>query len=303
MPRYVYVLISGEDDNYAAMCLVSATSVRAIDPDAQITILSDVVTQAMLRRRKDPLLDLADEVLVSAPMEAPPYHASRFLKTTMLQRLGSDFIFLDVDTIVVRPIAHRLSELFSMQMALDRCPQYPNPGFPDYLVEHFPNLGWKYPTQHYYNSGVMVVRADDASQRLFEEWHRRWQLYLSYGLPYDQPAFNSSMEAVGVSVGCLPMQYNAVVHVNEAFRRRARVLHFFGTGYELDPNTEYARLLAAARSGQKITPEQIAKAVHRRWPLVGSGSICRQLQVGNFGEAWKIYWNRRAAGLTSSKLF
>ncbi len=291
MTRYAYVLISEESDNYAAMCLVSALSVRGVDSDAKITILSNAKTLALLKRRRHPLLELVDEVLIF-PLEAPPLHQSRVLKTSLLQRLESDFIFLDVDTVLVRPIAHRLALPYSLQMTLNRVETRPIIGFPNNMIAHYQALGWEWPTPRYFNSGVIFVKAGTESERLFEEWHRRWRLSLSLGLHQDQPALNSSLAALQVPVGRLPVSYNAMVCVDEALRRRAKILHFFAEGHNLEPDVEYARLVAAARAGQRLTPERIQAAMNRRWPLVHPTSIRRQLQVGNWGEAGKLCLQR-----------
>jgi hypothetical protein len=181
-------------------------------------------------------------------------------------------------------------------MALDRVPSRPAIGFPKNMIAHYQALGWEWPTPRYYNSGVIFVKADAHSERLFEEWHRRWRLSLSLNLHQDQPALNSSLAALQTPVGCLPTAYNAMVRVDETLRHKAKVLHFFAEGHHLEPNVEYARLVAAAGTGQPPTPQQIRAAMLRRWPLVHPTSIRRQLQVGNWAEAWKL-WKQRIDGI------
>lgn len=294
MTRYVYVLISHENSSYAAMCLISALSVRRVDASARITVLSDHLTLAMLRHHKHQLLEVADEVL-DCSVEESPVRTSRIIKTTMLQRLQSDFIFLDVDTVIMRPIAPKLLEPYSLQMALDRSLQYPKPCFPDWLDPHYEQLGWACPTSRYYNSGVMMVRANEAARQLFEEWHRRWREFLVTGLHYDQPALNSSIDSLGVSVGILPIRYNAMVRVDEAFRWKARVLHFFAEGSRVDEGTEYGRLITAVISGRTLTAEAVRQAVSRRWPLVEADAVRRHLKIGSFQGAWFYYRKRYQA--------
>ncbi len=298
---YVYVLISGERDNYAAMCLISAVSVRGTDPSAKITILSNAETLALLKRDRHPLLDVADEVLAPT-LRGLPVHQSRYLKTTLLQHLGGDFIFLDVDTVLIRPIAHRLTLPHSLQMVLDRTEARPAVGFPRNMIAHYERLGWEWPPRHYYNSGVIFVKASADSARLFEEWHRRWRLSLSAGKYQDQPALNSSIMALQMPVARLPVSYNAMVRVDETFRRGAKVLHFFAEEHNLEPGVEYASLVAAARDGQLLTPKKIRDALCRRWPLVHPTSIRRQLQVGNLNEAWKLCLQRLKASRAARSL-
>ena len=280
MTCYAYILVSHENNNYAAMCLISALSVRGVDPEAQIIVLSDGPTVAMLKQAKHQLLEVADEVR-DCQVNEPPKIASRILKTTMLQRLQCDFIFLDVDTIVVKPIAERLSLPESLQLVPDRNALYPVPGFPEWVTPYYKELDWVYPTRSYFNSGVMFVRANQATEQLFEEWHTRWRAFTKLGKHYDQPALNSAIEATQIRVKTLPVQYNAMVRVDESYRWRARILHFFAEGNSLDAGTEYAALAAYIESGQKLTAEQIRAAIQRRWPLVEPWSLKRHIKAGS----------------------
>ncbi len=257
------------------MCLISALSVRGADPQAEITVFSDKATLARLERSRHQLLQVADE-FVDCPMEGTPSRTSRSIKTTLLQRLQSDLVYLDVDTVVLQPIADRLEEPYSIQLAPDRTPGIAEPCFPVWYAPQFERFGWPWPTAHYYNSGVMLVRADQASEKLFEEWHRRWRQFLSSGLCYDQPALNSSIHVLGTPVGLLPASYNAMVRVDDSLRQGAKVLHFFSEGYHISAGgnakgTQYMQLIAAAASGHRLKEEQVYEAVQTAEPLVAAG--------------------------------
>lgn len=289
MTRYAYVLTSPKNSAHPAMCLISALSVRGIDPQAKITVFSDKATLAKLRRSRHQLLEVADEFR-ECPVEGTPSRTSRSIKTTLLQRLQSDFIYLDADTIVLQPIADRLEDPHSIQLALDRAPGVSDPCFPVWFAPQFDLFGWPWPTTCYYNSGVMIVRADTASEELFEEWHHRWRQFLSCGLYYDQPALNSSIHALAMPVGLLQASYNAMVRVDDSLRQGAKVLHFFSEGHYGNAannakGTQYMQLIAAAASGQRLWAERISEAVQTAEPLVAAGEV-RCGRVTRLREAW-----------------
>src|SRR5438046_2784323 len=144
MARYVYVLVSGEINRYATLCFLSALSVRGVDPDARITLLTDESTATALRAASHRLLPLIDDV-AAVREEGSPKLISRVLKTTMLQRVRESFIFLDVDTLAVAPLADQMRASASLQLALDRFPNYPEPGFPTWVEPLYVKLGWRHP--------------------------------------------------------------------------------------------------------------------------------------------------------------
>src|SRR5437879_4506071 len=120
MARYVYVLVSGEVNRYATMCYLSALSVRGVDAAARITLLTDEPTASALRAASHRLLPLIDDVRPAREEGSSQKLISRILKTTMLQRLQEPFIFLDVDTLAIAPLADRSDRSPSLQLALDR---------------------------------------------------------------------------------------------------------------------------------------------------------------------------------------
>ena len=281
MARYVYVLVSSEVDRYAAMCYLSAASVRYADSSARFTLLTNTETDRWLAKGNHKLSQVIDQVQV-VPIEAGNVVASRVLKTTMLQRVQEDFIFLDTDTVMLKPISHRLNETAALAMAEDRFPRHPKPEFPDWVIPLYKQLGWECPTRQYFNSGVMVVRNNADSQRLFENWHERWKTYHKQtGKTHDQPALNSVIHSLNIPVETLPLKFNAMVRVDELYRWQAHVLHFFAEKYALDAGTEYENLVARVQAGEFVSGMDIDQAMRKRVPLVEPDSAMRCLKAGN----------------------
>jgi len=231
--------------------------------------------------------------LTPVKVQGEAHYASRFLKTTMLQHVREDFIFLDGDTLAVRPFADPLREPHSLQMALDPMRNQADHNFPNWVIPHYQRLGWRWPTARYFNSGVMFVRQGVSSEKLFEDWHHRWQEFFgATGKTNDQPALNSAINAGDFPVATLSVRYNAMVRANESYRWGARLLHFFADQYnaESDSGSEYQKLINRLGADENVTFAQIQAAMTRWLPLVEPRSWRRHLKAGNpLGALWSWY--------------
>src|SRR6187549_1140648 len=98
-----YVLASTGRDDYSAMAAVSAHCVRRLHANAHIHLLCDEATEPALREHAAPVLALVDRVHRIETGMPTPVLRSRFVKTSMRRHIEGDFIFIDVDTMPVRP--------------------------------------------------------------------------------------------------------------------------------------------------------------------------------------------------------
>ena len=106
--KLLYILVSGPEDVYLEQAFVSASSCARHNPGAAMTLLTDKAT-ADGWLYKNPLsaafTALFSEVLV-APLDPsiPAMKRSRLLKTGMREYVKGDFLFIDADTVVARPL-------------------------------------------------------------------------------------------------------------------------------------------------------------------------------------------------------
>lgn len=111
--KIVYVLVSHLNDTYAEQCYLSIRSLRKMHPSAYITIVTDNATRDELAGVRKELTRMADDVVVvDFDDDVTPVVRSRLLKTTLRRRIEGDFLFLDCDTICVKPL-NELNELLS----------------------------------------------------------------------------------------------------------------------------------------------------------------------------------------------
>src|SRR4051794_6327628 len=103
LPRVVYVLTDDELGPYADMAFVSASSVRTLHPELERCLVTDKATAARLETSDRALLDLFHIVHVVPDVVGSAKERSRELKTRLRQELSGEFLYLDVDTVPIRP--------------------------------------------------------------------------------------------------------------------------------------------------------------------------------------------------------
>jgi Nucleotide-diphospho-sugar transferase len=287
LPRVVYVLTDDELGPYADMAFVSASAVRAVHPELERCLLTDAATAARLQAADRPLLDLFQTVHVVPDVVGSAKERSRELKTRLRQELSGELLYLDVDTVPIRPFTDLARFEGDVLAAYDRVAQHPEPHIPHWWKPLYRKLGWVYPPERYLNNGVMYLRDTPAVHELSRDWHRRWRASVVAGCANDQPAFNAAAHELGIQVGILPVPYNAMVTVAPRFARGARILHFYASEFpsreRADTLLEY--LVAHRRATGTVDFEAIARARRRNYPWMVTEGIRRNLETGHYLDA------------------
>lgn len=226
--KFVYVLVSGENDFYAEQAAVSMHSLRRHNPDSHIVLMTDVNTLNLLVGNRSLVKNYVNEfVTVETPSEFTPKERSRFLKTFIRQNIEGDFLFLDCDTVIAGDLSV-CEELDCEIGAVLDCHQITskNGQFLKYLaitkrtVEEY---------DHYFNAGVLFVRDTDNARKFYEEWHILWSESRSqYGITFDQPAFALADAACGHLVREIDGRFNCQIVLPGAKRYLfdALVIHY-----------------------------------------------------------------------------
>lgn len=225
-----YVLVADGWDRHAQMMFLSATSLRLHEPQARVTLVTDAETRASLEKSAASLLTLVDAVAV-ADSPVPDRRLRAFhLKTAFRRYVDGDVLYLDGDTLVLRPVRDVADLDAEIGAVLDF--NHDGEWFPPQLEGPYRRLGWTYPLPYYFNSGVLWLRDTPAVRRFSEEWTRRWFLLVEEGMPGDQEAFVTALYAQPVTWRRLPNAFNAITVKRNYRFREARVLHFFGSADE-----------------------------------------------------------------------
>lgn len=203
-------------------------AIKRLHPEAHISVLCDDVSASHLHPIDAyPILELADNVDVVPCPYAQVRERNRFVKTSMRSRLKGDFLYLDADTIPIRPLDSIFQVVSNVGGVLEFNKSVDEHFFPEAWNELYACLGWKYPTSVYVNGGVLMFRDTPQAHRFGEEWHRRWIQSRDAGVSSDQPSLNSALFESGVDVTLLSNADNAMVLMEPWRFRGCRVAHFF----------------------------------------------------------------------------
>lgn len=234
MSRYslqvCYVLVARGWDRHAQMMWLSVQSLRRHEPRASVTLLTDPATRAALEGDGRRLLDAVDHIVAAESEGDSPRLRAFFLKTAIRRHVTGDVLYLDGDTLVIRPLSDVLDIDSDVAAATDF--NHTKPWFPPQLREPFTALEFEYPLPYYFNSGVLLLRDSPSVRAFADEWTRRWRLLSARAGMTDQDAFVSALYASNVRWTMLPAAFNAITVKRNYRFRQARVLHFFGSADE-----------------------------------------------------------------------
>lgn len=234
--KICYVVTSSTWDIYSQMFYISASAVKRLYPKAHVVLVTDPPGAAFAKREDYPLARLLDEV-IEVPCEptTDSMIRSRFLKTNLRNLLQGEFLFLDADTLPIRPFEQIFEAQGDMAAADDRNRDCPKPHIPTSFIEPlYRQVGWSVDLKNYYNTGVIFFRDSPQCHDLCGEWHKRWLLSCGNGVYYDQPAFNSAVNEIGADISLLHPSFNAMVDADPKLAHGAKILHFYSQARYFD---------------------------------------------------------------------
>lgn len=229
-PSVVYVVVAPAPGSFWTWATISARMVRHLHPETPIILATDRQTQTALSDHDHPLLKAVDRVVVSDAADADIRTRSRRVKTAIRQLVDGDLLFLDADTVPIEPFLD-LADTPADFAAV------PEAGTLRLIEKWYPGacaeLGWGCPTEHYFNSGVFLLRDTEVGRRLGAEWAARWERWSDHdksGKNADQPALNAALVDLGVSVSHLSERYNVMIGLNSRVSvPDPRIFHFFAS--------------------------------------------------------------------------
>jgi hypothetical protein len=197
---FVYVA-TGE--GYLKEALLSASSLRAVMPNASICLITDVTSPMPS--------GLFDTVRLETEVCRNPIDKLRSIDCPY-ERV----IFLDTDTYVCGD----LSELFDLLDRFDLALLQENHRGWDYTLAGVPS---SFPE---YNTGVIVFRRSAAVRSLFETWRKNYdELRQSQELRNDQPAFRQALYFSELRVATLPSEFHFLGNVPNYAMWEIRLVH------------------------------------------------------------------------------
>lgn len=279
LPTICFVLAAKDLGLYADMAAVAALAVRRLHPQARIILVTDEPTARAIDHGSHALGNIANEIIVQPTGTDDPIVSSRRLRTVLRQLVKGDYLYLDNDAIAVRPLDREWPEGADLALARDRNLRGVPPGALPDNEKLRAKLGWEFPPDHYFNSGVIFVRDTAATHAFYAEWHRRWQQTLSLGIWKDQPSLNSAIAAGFATVSILPDRDNWATHSTAMLRGRARIFHFWASAHdgEIPTVTLLGHLIARFQRDGVLDEAAIARAARDNFPWMNNNVELKRL--------------------------
>ena len=234
IPQIVYVLVANEKNLYLEEMWVSIFSLRRHHPEATVKVLMDVETKEYLSRFPQ-LTSMIDEtVVVQTPAGYNAKQRSRQIKTTIRNVLKGDYIFIDTDTVICKPLDGIVEDIAEMKdfkgiaavreghVTMKETP-FPPTGTVkrifDIDISQSPLMT---------NSGVMFVADIPFTHEFYKRWNENWKRScFEKGNSQDQPSLYATDCQYGYVIRELSGIYNAQVAMSLKYYADAVILHWW----------------------------------------------------------------------------
>ena len=227
--KIVYVLVSSEADFYFEMLQLSLCSLRLYHPkeDTEVVVAMDRDTYLRLVNKAS-FIDDITPIIPVIPQGYTTMQRSRYLKTKLRELVVGDFLYLDIDTIVCRPLNEADYFKGDICAVLDnhkgQIPSNQLEGLPSGLKK------WKkLKGTTAFNSGVVYSKDTKDARCFFRLWHELWKYTSTQGCNYDQVSLRKTVQESEIEVQELDGRWNCQVICESSidYRKDAKVIHYF----------------------------------------------------------------------------
>ncbi len=238
--KFVYALISNEDDYYAEECVLSILSLKRNNPDAEVFLITDSETYSTFYGFRSKLIDLCDRIkIVNFKQEVNNVLRSRLLKTSLRRFIKGKFIYLDCDTIVADSLDELKCLNIDIGMVLDK--HISISGHPLrkdlFYKASKANCRVGFDDKHF-NSGVIFVGDSEKTDLFFDSWHK---LYIKYArkckIYSDQVSLNEQNCLSGGVISELEGIWNVQINYGIQYISDSKIIHYLS----YRPNDELSK--------------------------------------------------------------
>jgi len=191
----------------ADMNLVSVWSLRHSNPTNRIILVCDHTSLGILKEVKHKILDEIDSIVDAGQIKGETNYINRFIKTSLINYIDGDFLYLDADTFV----RNGLEGFYNIKEDLVGVANHNNVD-PSIItceeLEKIKHLDWTVP-KFYINGGVLFIKNSTNTRKFYEIYHNKWQQSCNKLREHkDQHCLNSTIEDSGVILKILSDIYN-----------------------------------------------------------------------------------------------
>jgi hypothetical protein len=229
--KVVYVLCCSGQDTYYEEFLLSYKSLVLHNPGIKVEVIMDPDSYEYVLGKRERLLDDVTMSRVPVPdQDKGGVWKSRYLKTNLRSIVKGDFLYMDTDTLIARPLSDIDDIEADVAAVINGNGQA---GFVSVIDRYYVNLaGLDEIRGPYFNGGVFLSRDTEVSHAFFRAWHARWLRQVNGGGPcIDQPAlFKTNLEA-GRIIRELPGEWNVQTAWDESacIFSKARIIHYYAS--------------------------------------------------------------------------
>lgn len=228
--KLVYVIACAPDKYYLEQGVIAAFSARTNNPDAEIVLIVDDKTDDLITNSRKEILEfISQKIVVPFDEECTMMYRSRWIKTSVRDLVDGDFLFIDSDTLVLKP----LDEVDSFTCLMGAVPDshLPVKDFGESLLKATKKkvaaTGLDIEKEDlYFSSGVLFVKDCPETHKFYEEWHSIWLKNTEQGVGIDQPSLALANIAAGHLIERIPDGFNCVMYTEPDFAKDSSILHF-----------------------------------------------------------------------------
>ena len=178
--KFVYVVTCDAQSYYAEQAYVSMYSLRKHNPGCHIVFATEAETLKTFTGNRARILELVDELItVDVPDEFSMVQRSRYIKTSIRQRVEGDFLYIDCDTVIMGSLADLDSVeddvcAIRIQDSYDWSEENSHYWLEIYNSKKGVPLGENYGVSEYYNGGVILAKDTEKARAFYDTWHKLW---------------------------------------------------------------------------------------------------------------------------------
>jgi len=229
--KVVYVLTSNPQDIYLEQFYVSVLSLRKRNKDCEVNLFIDNLTANTLVGFREKMSSVADKIhTITFDPCISNQEKSRLLKTSVRNYIDGDFIFIDCDTIIIKPIDE--IDSFNMEMAacFDSHSEFIANPYRKGCLEHGRLLNWPIEDEEeYFNSGIIFVKDTPMTRKFYKLWNTNWKEGAKIGVKMDQPSFAKTNYELNHFVQRLPDDWNCELKHGITCFNSAKIIHYLCT--------------------------------------------------------------------------
>lgn len=246
--QIVYVLVSSEKDLYLEELWTSLYSLRHFHPTERVVVLVDAPTAERIIARPQLAEMISELKVVDVPEKYAPKDRSREIKTSIRNLIEGDFLFIDTDTVVTRPL-DAVDDMDVKNIAM--VPELHGP-FVDHITYDYVTSDTKRifdadvaDSPYWFNSGCMLVKDNSFTREFFKKWNENWQYSAFHkNNSTDQRALLKTDHDYGYIIESLPGTYNCQVAMSIQYFHEAHIVHFWHMRRNFTPNMDYSPFMS-----------------------------------------------------------